>query len=158
MDGKAPENHDSPVEQRRAEVLEVEDEDARHDRIRKSIFDVICIYYSPHRAEELFARLDSVCGPAQSAEQRPFDFGDRSTFPVAPPLERQSACLPPDPVSYLLTDGFLNICNSIITSGGVFTRACGVERSTAGTRARGPGERRRRAPRCRGRRTRRDGS
>ena len=158
MDGKALEDHDSPVEPRRTEVLEVEDEDARHDRIRECTFDVICIYHSPHHAEELFERLDAARAPVQSAEQRPFDFGDRSTFPVAPPLERQSACLSQDLVSYLLTDGFLNIWNSIIPSGGVFARACGVERSTAGTRARGPGERRHRAPRCRGRRTRRDGS
>ena len=106
MDGKAPEDHDSPVEPRRTEVLEVEDEDARHDRIRECTFDVICIYHSPHHAEELFERLDAARAPVQSAEQRPFDFGDRSTFPIAPPLERQSACLSQDLVSYLLTDGF----------------------------------------------------
>ncbi|KAI0644038.1 hypothetical protein C8Q79DRAFT_974005 [Trametes meyenii] len=67
---------------RRTEILEVEDEEARQERM-----------------QSLLSRLDGFPSnnSGTSAHQRAFDFGDRSTLPVAPPLEllsRVQAFLP----------------------------------------------------------------
>ncbi|KAI0699780.1 hypothetical protein C8T65DRAFT_659104 [Cerioporus squamosus] len=69
--------------QRATEVLDIEDEEQRHERIHG-----------------LFTRLNASAPPPSDAgiqAARPFDFGDRSTFAVQPPLQllsRVQAFLP----------------------------------------------------------------
>ncbi|KAI0683509.1 hypothetical protein C8Q76DRAFT_317690 [Earliella scabrosa] len=60
----------SKGKERAVEVLEVEDEEERHTRMH-----------------DLLTRLNTSSQPASSSGTRPFDFGDRSTFAVQPPLE-----------------------------------------------------------------------
>ncbi|KAI0328753.1 hypothetical protein GY45DRAFT_1325897 [Cubamyces sp. BRFM 1775] len=78
----AGEANESSTTRRAAEVLEVEDEDQRQERMHS-----------------LLARLNtpSNAGSATLPSSRPFDFGDRSTHPIAPPMEllsRVQAFLP----------------------------------------------------------------
>ncbi|KAI0655026.1 hypothetical protein C8Q70DRAFT_924703 [Cubamyces menziesii] len=79
MTGEAAEGS---ATRRAAEVLEVEDEDQRQERMR-----------------DLLAKLNSSSNASSAAipPSRPFDFGDRSIHPVAPPMEllsRVQAFLP----------------------------------------------------------------
>ncbi|KAI0777410.1 hypothetical protein BD413DRAFT_178208 [Trametes elegans] len=77
MSDKSPTNG-SPG--RAAEVLEVEDEEQRQERMHS-----------------LLARLNANATPGTSAPLPPFDFGDRTTLPPGPPLEllsRVQAFLP----------------------------------------------------------------
>ncbi|KAI1792234.1 hypothetical protein LXA43DRAFT_1007205 [Ganoderma leucocontextum] len=66
--------------QRASEVLEVEDEEQRHERMH-----------------DLLSRINTSAPSVSSEPPQSFDFGDRSTFPVAPPLgllSRVQAFLP----------------------------------------------------------------
>ncbi|KAM5543866.1 hypothetical protein V8D89_002483 [Ganoderma adspersum] len=71
---------ENKAKQRATEVLEVEDEEQRHERMH-----------------DLLSRINASAPSVSSEPPRPFDFGDRSTFSVAPPLEllsRVQAFLP----------------------------------------------------------------
>ncbi|TBU28195.1 hypothetical protein BD311DRAFT_758991 [Dichomitus squalens] len=75
-----PNMNSTKGKQRAREVLEVEDEEQRHERMH-----------------ELLSRVDGDAGASPPQVPRSFDFGDRSTFPDAPPLEllsRVQAFLP----------------------------------------------------------------
>ena len=70
-------------------LLDVEDDDRRQQRFRTSSSDRRQSIYANRQehADDIFMQLDSKPAPAQDAP-RTFDFGDRTTFPVAPPTER----------------------------------------------------------------------
>ena len=82
MDGPPTRSSDPRVEQN-PQLLDVEDENRRQERI-----------------QTLFSKLDASSSATTRTpfpSQQPFDFGDRSTFPVAPPAEllaRVQAFLP----------------------------------------------------------------
>ena len=74
--------------QRSTEVLEVEDEEQRHERMRESSGDSS----KPQQRtngdlDDLLARINASAPSGSPQPPQPLDFGDRSTFPVTPPLE-----------------------------------------------------------------------
>ena len=79
--------HD-PLAAPRVERLDVEDDDRRQQRFRTSSDRLQSVYANRQEyADDIFMQLDSKPTPTPDAP-RTFDFGDRTTFPVAPPTER----------------------------------------------------------------------
>lgn len=89
---------------KKLERLEVEDEEEREQRIRKYTYTTLSILIQ-HPKESILEKINADSQPPNTVQPQPgppkFDFGDRTTFAVAPPTER-NAHFPTGYLSYTL--------------------------------------------------------